>query len=59
MRRLLRNGLLVNEITNDAEGEDGYSEGIAADAGAPAEDVCEELVVVLCNGYCRLAWTSV
>lgn len=50
MGRLVAEGSLVEEIADEAEGEDGRGEAIAGCLGAAAEEAGEGLVVVFCEG---------
>lgn len=46
VRGLLRDGGLVEPVADDAQGEDGRGEGVAASQGVAAEELCQDFVVV-------------
>jgi hypothetical protein len=60
VRWLLAEGGLVEPVADEAEGEDGRGEGVAGCLGAAAEEVRQDLVVVLweCEWWSAVAWYS-
>lgn len=46
MRRLLGNGILVDEVANHTEREDGGSKSITANLGVTSKEFGQDLVVI-------------
>lgn len=49
MRGLRAEGAFVEDVAEDAEGEDGDGEAVAAVVGVAACELGEDLVVVFCD----------